>query len=239
MNDSKTLYVFGGSDTLPYMHTLTPQTTYWGLAAINLACTEIVNYGAAGQCFDNIVHMLLNEEFKQDAYFLIGVPPLVRRSLYKNNNSKYPVLRFDAKFEHTQIDVNSMTGVSASSLADHADFKTIAYFSDEWNQVLYMEKILLLHSYLKSQGSKFIIANLCAPFVWQDQWPPGKNIIKKIAVLPELIMFSDTLISVNQLDSIKPVDFDKYSWVGHHGPIGHKNYYDKSLSQKMKQLNWI
>jgi len=239
MNNSKILYVFGASESLSHLHTLTPQTIYWGLAAAALNCDEIINYSSAGQCFDNIIHMLLNEEFNQNAYFLIGVPPIVRRSVFKNDNSKYSVFKFNKNFDLTMVEVDSMTGVSVSTVAETSEFRNVAYFSHEWNQVSYMEKILLLHSHLKYQGHKFIIANSGPPFLYQDQWPQGKNVTKKIADLPELIMFSGTLMFVNQLDNIKPVDFEKYSWVGHHGPIGHKNYYDKSLSQKMKQLNWI
>ena len=53
-------------------------------------------------------------------------------------------------------------------------------FSQEWHEVQTIEKIYLIHQFLLTKHAKFVILNLSVPFVYQDMWPAGKEIIKKV-----------------------------------------------------------
>ena len=67
------LYVFGDSFSSPHV-CVNPEHSFWGLAAKDLGVDAIYNFSFSGNCFDNIVHLILNDKFDFDnGYFLIGI----------------------------------------------------------------------------------------------------------------------------------------------------------------------
>lgn len=234
------LYVFGGSDTVSDLYVPSPDS-YWGLTMRDIGADQVVNFSCAGQCFDNLVHIILQEDLDPDAYYLIGIPPIVRYSYYVDDGLEYLATFLDKNFEKTLIKVHSMTGVRSSAF--HERFTNeknyIGNFSAEWNESLVLEKVFLLAQYLLQCKRKFTIFNLSARLCYQDLWPSGMNIMIKLKQLPEILVFDHSLTSINEQDKIFPIDFDKHGWLGHHDERGHLNFYQKVLKPKLIELDWI
>lgn len=242
---AKTLYVFGDSYSTPHIK-VEPKDSFWGLAANDLAVDTIYNFSFSGNCLDNILHVLLNDEFDfNNGYFLIGIPPLIRYSVFnQHDNSLTPnkrLAKYDNKFNETEMYCPAMHNVGSQPFVETFtnDKKYVSYFCAEWNDVINLEKIYLLSSWMLSKNAKFIIVNLSTPIVYQDMWPAGCGIMKKVNFDPHCIIFKDTYQSLNQNDNIIPPDYEEWGWNGHHGPQGNQNWYKKILYNKMQELNWI
>ena len=240
--ESIILNVFGDSFSTPDV-CVEPNKSFWGLAAKDLGVTKIMNYSHTRFSLDHVVHILLNENFDFiNDYFLIGIPTLARYIEYHDeSNSKWLAKKFNSEFVSDLIPVNSLNNTSRATFEQHFsnNKKQISGFSVEWVDVQSLEKIFLLHQYLTLHNAKFLILNLTRPIVYQDMWPTGQGIMQKVTKLKECVIFDNTFQSVNFVDQIKPADFDKYGWVGHHGPEGNTNWYHKVVKPKMIELNWI
>ena len=243
MRKNSKLNVFGDSYATPEL-CVDVNNSFWGKLAKDLGVGSVDNYSHPGFSLDHIIHLLLNEEFDfAEDYFVIGIPPLIRYMAYSDNVPKpwykktYSSL--DAQPEEMLIESLSNTQKFTFEEQFANDKKAITKFNSEWNDVQCLEKIYLLHQYLTLKQAKFIIVNLSVPVHYQDLWPAGKNIMIKVNQLPECIIFDNTYYSVNYNDGIKPADFDQYSWMGHHGPEGNINWYNKKIRPKIKELGWI
>ena len=242
MSRNSTLNVFGDSYSTPNF-CVDSEDSYWGLAAKDLAVTEIVNYSYPGFSLDHMIHILLNEnfDFKHD-YFLIGIPPLIRYLAYSDDaKSEWPATIFNNEFISNYVPVHSLDNTLPFQFEEQFrnDRTGVDRFSREWIDVQSLEKIFLLHQYLTQNNAKFLILNLTVPIVYQDMWPVGQSIMRKVGTLKECVLFDDTYQSVNHRDNIRPEDFDQYGWLGHHGVVGNLNWYTKIIKNKMIELNWI
>ena len=239
---NSTLNVIGDSYATPHV-CVTPAESFWGLAAKDLGVEKIVNYSDEGFSLDHMIHILLNENFNfEDDYFLIGIPPLTRYVAYKDDSdNKWTATTFDTEFVPAYIPVNSLDNTLKFQFEQHFlnNKKELDRFCAEWLDVQSLEKIFLLHQYMTLNKAKFLILNLSVPIIYQDMWPAGKGIMIKVRDLDECVIFDDTYQSVNFNDNIKPADFDRYKWMGHHGPAGNLNWYNKIVKNKMIELNWI
>lgn len=244
---SKKLYVFGDSFSTPYV-CVDPADSFWGLAAKDLMVDEIYSYCWPRNCLENIVHTLLSEEFDfNDSYFIVGVPPLLRNSIYMEirgilgDADHKKLYKFDKLFNATEILATSLNQVGNWEFTEtfSNDKEYISYFSAEWRDVLSLEKIYLLSNWLLSNNAKFMIVNLSCPVHYQDSWPPGKEIMKKVKNLKNCIIFKDTYQSLNYHDKIKPADYSQFLWNGHHGPAGNRNWYNKIINPLMIKLGWV
>lgn len=243
---TKNLIVIGDSFSTPYF-CVEPRDSFWGLAANDLQVDNIINYSHSGLALDLILHILLNEQFDwENSYFILGVPPLARVGLFVDNNipKRTSAYMFNKQFDSWKIGCNSLTNCC---WLDYAEvFSKEKYFLSKydhsWQELMSLEKILLVHSFMKMRNAKFIIANLTAPILLQEDWEVGKTVMQSCNQLPECILFKNTLFDVNQQDNIKPVDRDPDDpdcWFGHHGPEGNANWYQKVLIHKMKELAWL
>jgi hypothetical protein len=242
LKKSVKLHVFGDSYTSPGV-CVNPSESFWGSAAQNLKVDKIQNYSHPGFSLDHVLHILLNETFDFSTdYFIIGIPPLTRYVGYSNSyNTTWDLLEFDENFVQNAQTINCLSNTQKFNF----DRQFLNYvievdrFNAEWNGVQCLEKIFLLHQYLKLQNAKFMIVNLSNPVVYQDLWPAGCNIMIQVKQLTECVIFDNTYYSVNYQDQIKPADFNEYGWQGHHGPEGNANWYKKVIKPKMIELNWI
>jgi hypothetical protein len=236
------LNIFGDSFSTPY-NWVEPSKSFWGLAAKDLSVTEIVNYSHSGFSLDHVIHILLNEDFNfEDDYFLIGIPPLFRNVVYNDNsNSKWTATTFNTEFVSKQIPVSSLDNTLKFTFEQQIlnNQEELDRFNTEWLDVQSLEKIFLLYQYMTSNNAKFLILNLTRPIMFQELWPAGQGIMRKVNALKECVIFDNTFQSVNFTDRIKPADFDRYGWVGHHGAAGNLNWYNKIVKNKMIELNWI
>jgi hypothetical protein len=234
--------VFGGSKSSPGS-LIAPSESFWGLAAQHLFVDHIQNYSHPGFSLDHITHILLNEvfDFSLD-YFIIGIPPLIRYIGYSDSyNITWDLTEFDRNFNQSLRRIDSLSNTKPFTFEQQFKNDPVAVdrFNAEWRDVECLEKIFLLHQYLKLQKAKFMIVNLEDPMYYQDLWPAGCNIMNRVKQLPECIVFENTFQSVNHQDQIKPADFDQYEWYGHHGSEGNANWYNKVIKPKMIELNWI
>ncbi len=237
------LNVFGDSFSTSNL-CVDPQDSFWGQMSQLLSVNQVDNYSHPGFSLDHVIHIILNENFDfENEYFFVGIPPLVRFVAYgdksNTNWNKQSYLGFGNNPEISVIE--SLTNTVKFQFKEQFtnDKDGADRFNAEWHDVQCLEKIYLLHQFLKSKNAKFIIANLTVPIHYQDLWPAGKNIMTKVWQLPECIIFDHTYYSVNYKDGIKPVDFSKYQWLGHHGAEGNKNWFVKVLEPKIKQLGWL
>jgi len=235
----KKLNVFGDSFSTPGV-CVEPSESFWGLTAQDLSVTCINNYSQSGFSLDHVIHILLNETFDFDSdYFLIGIPPLLRYVEYSDNfKTTWNQCTFDNKFNTVTQKIESLTNTNRFRFEDRCKNQVVEY-SAEWAHVQALEKIYLLHQFLRAKQAKFMIVNLTCPIMFQDNWPAGKSIMHKTKHLLECILFDNTFYSTNYDDRIKPADYDQYGWVGHHGAKGNFNWYNKVIKPKMIELNWI
>jgi len=242
LKKSVKLCVFGDSYSTPDI-CVRPQDSFWGLAAQSLGIEQIQNYSHPGFSLDHVMHILLNETFDFDSdYFLIGVPPLIRYVSYSDSyRTTWHLREFDKNFSQSTQTIDCLSNTQRFNFKEQFghDLEKIDRFNSEWNDVQCLEKIFLLHQFLKGKNAKFIIANLSTPIVYQDFWPAGCKIMIRVKQLTECIVFDDTYYSVNYHDQIKPSDYDQYAWYGHHGPEGNANWFNKVIRPKMTKLNWI
>jgi hypothetical protein len=226
---------------------VSPEDSFWGLAAKDLKVDSIINYSHSGLAFDLILHILLNESFDwKNSYFIIGVPPIARVGMFIEQTppTRHSAQLFDKDFKSYKVGCNSLTNCQWVDYAEvfSKDKYFLANYNHSWQEVLTLEKILLVQSFFTMNNAKFIIANLTAPILLQETWEVSQQIMKKCNQLPECILFKNTQYDINQADGIKPVDRDPNDpdcWFGHHGPDGNLNWYKKVLNPKMKELKWI
>ena len=242
MSSNLTLNVFGDSNSTPHM-CVTPAESFWGLAAKDLGVDRIVNYSHLGFSFDAVLHILTNEVFNfADDYFLIGIPSLPRYIAHSDKiKENYTAEKFDKRYTAEEIPIHSLDNTHPFRFEEQFDSDRLGVdrFSREWLDVQSLEKIFLLHQYMILNKAKFLILNLSVPIVYQDMWPAGQSIMRKVNDFNECVIFDNTYQSVNFNDNIKPADFDRYKWMGHHGPAGNLNWYNKIVKNKMIELNWI
>ena len=241
LKESVKLHVFGDSYASPG-YCVDPSKSFWGLAAQTLEVDKILNYSHPGFSLDHMLHILLNENFDFTTdYFIIGIPPLARYVGYSDSyNSSWNLIEFDRSFVQNTQKVNCLSNTQKFKFEQQFknDVSRVDRFNAEWHDVQCLEKIFLLHQYLKSQNAKFMIVNLSVPIVYQDLWPTGCNIMIRVKQLTECVVFDNTYYSVNYQDQIKPADFDQYKWMGHHGAEGNQNWYNKVIKSKIKELGW-
>jgi hypothetical protein len=235
--------VFGDSFSTPDV-CVSPSESFWGLAARDLKVDNIVNYSHPGFSLDAILHIITNEVFNlADDYFFIGVPILHRYIAYSDSQGKtWSASEFDSNFHQVrEIPVNSLQNTIPFTFEEQFDNdkKGVDRFNREWLDVQSLEKIFLLHQYMTQKNAKFLILNLSTPIMYQDLWPAGQSIMRKIHDLKECVLFDNTYQSVNFDDQIKPADFAQFKWLGHHGPAGNQNWYNKVVKNKMIELKWI
>ena len=235
------LTVLGDSYVTPGVF-VSPKDSFWGLLAKDLNTTTIDNYATPGFSLDSIIHILLNEDIDfSQSYFIIGIPPSMREAYYSEEIGHRLKLKTFNDFEKKETPISCLENVDNIQFHDRYDndYTKVNVFSSEWHEVQVIEKIYLIHQFLLSKQAKFVILNLSVPFVYQDMWPAGKEIIKKVYNLKECNLFEDTYQSVNEKDGIKPADFDQYEWMGHHGPEGNLNCYNKVVKPLVTKLGWL
>lgn len=242
----KKLIVIGDSFSTPFL-CVEPQDSFWGLAGRDLRVTQIVNYSQNGLAFDLVMHILLNEQFDwHNCYFIIGVPPVARVAMFidRPQPKRFNGLAFDRDFQSWPVGCNSLTNCHWQDFAETfaQDRYFLANYDHAWQEILTLEKIWLIHNFLRTADAKFVICNLTVPMALSEDWEIAGHVVRTCKSLPECILFENTPFDLNQKDAIKPVDRDPDDpdcWFGHHGKEGNGNWYQKILKPKLEQLNWL
>ena len=91
--------------------------------------------------------------------------------------------------------------------------------------------LLNAHGFFKYRGKKFIF-HCCTKPLEVNKIPLIDDFVDEINGQPEIVnFFGDTYLSLNQNKGIKPADYDKHGWMGHHGAEGNRVYAEFLISK--------
>jgi len=230
------LYMFGDSFSTPHCW-VEPKDSFWGLAAKTLGVGAIINCSWPGNSFDSVSHMLISNQLDYDwqkDFFLIGIPPLERWTVFDNHKDtvKNGLNINPTNWSEKEFEILCHHGLINIPFVD--DRSTILYEDRSWTEVMALKQIYLLNSWLDSVNANYLIINLSKPFM-HDQWLPNEFLIQAVSNHKNNIIFKDTYQSINE-GIHKPADFDKYGWMGHHGPAGNQYFFKQSILPALERM---
>ena len=228
------LHVLGDSYTTPDF-CVSPNESFWGLAAQHLSVDSIVNYSWPGNSFDSILHILASQQnnfdWQQD-YFLIGLPPLERLTVFDNfKDTRYSKCIIDnSTWNETKEELSCHTGLT--TIAGWKAEQMVIYHDRSWVETQTLTKLFYLVSWLQSNQASYLILNLSKPFDQNNIWGPSEFVLPWAMAHDRMVLFKDTYYSINE-NIHKPADFAKHGWHGHHGPAGNRHFFEKSIKNKL------
>jgi hypothetical protein len=114
------------------------------------------------------------------------------------------------------------------------DRKLIIHHDRSWVETQTLRTIFLLTTWLDSKNANYMIVNLTKDFMKNNIWGPSEFLLPYAINHPRCILFDNTYYSTN-LNVNLPADFDLFGWDGHHGPVGHRYFFEKSLLPIMQR----
>jgi hypothetical protein len=229
------LYVFGDSYSTPGI-CVSPQNSFWGLAATHLSILQVMNYSMPKNSFDSIMQLLTGVQKGiswQDDLIFIGIPPLERITVFDDyKNTSYTGQIFDTKtWQNEKINVECHRGLV--SLQNYGNDKELIIHSDRsWLETQVMRSIFFITTWLDNIKANYLILNLSKDFDKNNVWGPSSFVLPYCINHSSCIIFENTYYGVN-LNINKPADFDRFGWHGHHGPDGNRYFFEKSLLPKL------
>jgi hypothetical protein len=229
------LWVFGDSYTTPH-RCVTPQESFWGLAAQYLGIPAIKNCSRDGNSLDSVCHMLIS---MQDQYnwdkdvFLIGIPPLERITIFDNfKDTEYTGYKFDTDtWDDHKFKITSHHGLVSEH--NYGNDKQLVIHSDRsWLETQTLRTLFLLTTWLDSKNANYLIVNLSKPFDPENKWGPSDFVLPYCQEHKRCILFENTYYSTN-LNKHEPADFKQYGWMGHHGPAGNSYFFETSIKDRL------
>jgi hypothetical protein len=168
--------------------------------------------------------------------FLIGIPPLERIVVFDPMSKKFPGKSIDPSgWSTNQFDVECYD--SLKSLQHHGDRLLTIHESRNLTELQTLQKLFLIAQWLDSKCARYVIINLSVPFMKNNLWRPAVFLDKYFAQHSKTILSDNTYYTIN-LHVNKPVDYDRYKWMGHHGPAGNKHFFENSLLPTMQRNNF-
>ena len=231
--------MIGDSYSTPY-NQVTPQESFWGLAAAHLGIKVIKNCSRPRNSFDSVCHLLVG---MQDQYtwendvFFIGIPPLERITVFDNfKDTAY----YGHELTVDNWDNNKLFKIPCHhglvSIQNYGNDKELIIHSDRsWVETQILRTIFLLTTWLESKNANYLIINLSKPLDKNNIWGPSEFVLPYCQHHSKCILFDDTYYSVN-VNCNKPRDFDQFGWYGHHGAAGNKYFFEKSLLPTMEKV---
>ena len=235
------LWVIGDSFTTPGV-CVNPQDSFWGLLGTRAQIPIINNCSRIVNSFDSVCQLLIGMQQEYDwqkDLFIIGVPPLKRITVFDDHkNTRYTAETVDTQtWKSVPFDVKCHTGLI--SLQNFGEDKTLIIHDDtSWTETQALRTIFLLTSWLDAKNANYLILSLSKEFDKDDCWLPNEFVLKYCKTHPRCILFDDTYYKIN-LNINPPADFDQYGWFGHHGPVGNRYFFEKSLWPRLQQCGLI
>lgn len=236
LKDYDKLWVFGDSYTTPNF-CVSPAESFWGITANTIGVKSVINCSWPANSFDSIMHMVVSMQNDYDwanDFLIIGIPPLERLTVFDNyKDTHYNKHIFDPESWQSKIDeVSCHTGLVNVKLET---LKDLSMLEDRaWTETQLLRNIFLLTTWLDSKNANYMILNLSKDFDKDNHWGPSEFLLPYTLKHPRCILFENTYHNIN-LNKNPPADFDKYGWAGHHGPVGNKYFFEKSLLPTMQR----
>ena len=237
MKQYKELFVLGDSHATPNKY-IDVHDSFWGLLAKDISASKICNMAFPGISFESIVHVLTSEAeifAGDDKLVIIGIPVLERFCVL-SENVRIPINNakvFNETLRHVDNKrFESLSNLKNMSLFEHGSKHVVSRSDRCWIESQILGDVVLVSNLLKSYNVNHMFVNLSKPLM-EETFPNAKSIIGKVKQMENQIIFNDTLQSIN-FGINKPVDYDDYGYEGHHGKIGNKLFYEKSLCPQLK-----
>jgi len=232
------IWVFGDSYMTPNI-CVDPYDSFWGLTAKFLGVKAILNVSRPGNSLDSVEQLLIGLQTQFDwttDLLLIGVPPLERITVFDDHkNTPYTGMEISTDtWIDEKFDVSCHRGLI--SLQNYGQDRQLILHNDRsWLETQVLRQLWLLTVWLDSKQAKYIVINLSKDLDTNNRWGPSEYVLDQMLEHSNCILFHDTYHGVNA-NINKPLDFDLYGWFGHHGPIGNRYFFDKSLKRKIEEL---
>jgi hypothetical protein len=229
--------VFGDSYSTPNF-CVDPKDSFWGLAGKQLGVEQIVNVSRPVNSFDSVCHLLIGMQnqyeynWKED-FFIIGVPPLERISIFDNHkDTQYKSIIFNSDWTEIHTTVEAHRGIVSEQFYG-GDQLLITYADRSWTETQTLRQIYLLTKWLDSNQAKYLICNLGKPLAKDNWWGPSEFVLKHSIDHDKCVLFENTYYSVNVGINLPPDADGPEDWSGHHGAEGNKLYYETSIKDKL------
>lgn len=237
MSTYNNLYIFGDSySTTNYC--VNYKDSFWYSIAKDANIQNITNYSWVSNSLDSIIHTLISEQNNYDwnGLFVICLPVLERITVFDDFQGQTR--------EATKISEN---GIEEFTVESHSSLDVISLHESEykhiimnntrsWTEITALKSLYLIDQWLSAKGVDYVFLNMSQGFMTDNQWPTSKFLVDHFIKHKNSIIFENTYIDINH-GIHKPVDFDKYGWMGHHGKDGNQNYYENSVKPKLQELN--
>jgi hypothetical protein len=234
------LYVYGDSYTAPN-YCVNAQQSFWGLAAEQLQVDDILNVSKNGNSFDTVCQLLIGSQNQyfydwKDDWFIIGIPPLERITIFDNDqDTEYPSCFFNLPdWDQHPTTMECHRGLVSEPFFGQDKFLVI-HQDRSWVETQVLREIFLLTQWLDSKNANYLVCNLSKPLMKHNWWGPNEFVLEKIIQHPRCIVFDDTYYSINY-QVHKPIDYVEHGWTGHHGPDGNKRYFERSIKPKLDSI---
>ena len=234
----KKIWVFGDSYSTPNI-CVDPCDSFWGLAAEFIGAKTIFNVSRPYNSLDSVEQLLIGLQMEFDwntDLLLIGIPPLERITVFDDyKNTSYTGMKISTDtWIDEKFDVPCHRGLIC--LQNYGKDRQLILHNDRsWLETQVLRKLWLLTVWLDSVQAQYVIINLSKDLDPNNRWGPSEYILDRMLKHPNCILFHDTYHGVN-VNINKPPDFDMYGYLGHHGPIGNRHFFDKSLKKKIEEL---
>lgn len=225
------LYVIGDSYTTPNV-CVNVEDSYWNKFAKHINADVTVNHSHPGKNNSNMLRNAIRfvlENKGKNIFVLIGLTTLYRVDYYN-----------DSIVNH----YNDKNGNTSELYIHNYDKKQSSEF-DKWFVSTWCYDFLLVNllkdiltsaAFFQLNKVNYLIHN-CSIIIHQELHNPlvksfTQEVNKDLRVLN---LYKDSFHNLNLEQGIKPADYDRYGWNGHHGPEGNEIYF-QYLKQKFEEI---
>lgn len=230
------LWMIGDS----YSHTnnhVTPDKSFYGLAAMYLGCHTIKNLSRLGNSWDSVQQLLIGNHNKIDwikDFVFIGVPPLERITIYDGGQgSKYTSHSISTHSWQYHDEEESCHSSLVSHHGYGKDKLLVIHNNRSWTETQTLRDIFLITKWLDSMSAHYLVLNLSKSFSTAHLWTPSTVVIDYAKNHYRCLLFADTYRDIN-IGYHLPHDTPDPN--GHHGAPGNFRFWDLSIKPMIERI---
>lgn len=227
--------MFGDSYSTPDV-CVSPEQSFWGLAAVTLSVNSVINCSRPKLSFDSVCQMLIGEQQRYDFdrdFFIVGLPPLERITVFDDyKDTALASSIFDTKtWQAETSNVASHHGLVNLQYKE-LDRLSILISDRSWIETQVLRQIFLITQWLDSCKANYVIVNLSKNLDPDNRWGPSQFILDYCINHRRCKLFDGSMYDVN-LNINRPADYDNFGWHGHHGPVGNMHFFETTVKDKL------